>query len=193
MRTAKRPMRLEDMPGSDACRLIECLPMSATMPHWCLAGSADPGVRNVRSSIMADGDCRAGKAHQLAEGGAPCLGARRERLGRGDGREHVEQRFAWGSKRHGRPGDPPAPAIMRTPERSERPPANSGVEAVPPGPAYTTPGVGVDQAARSCRLAGRAIPAAWKTVPTCPATVVRTVMRLPSFSIVTSCTGRAYI
>ena len=38
------------------------------------------------------------------------------------------------------------------------------------------------QAARSCRLGGRAMPAAWKTLPTWPATAVWAVMALPSFS-----------
>jgi hypothetical protein len=45
---------------------------------------------------------------------------------------------------------------------------------------------GFGQAARSCRFGGKAMPAAWKTLPTWPATAVRVVMRLPSFSIVAS-------
>ena len=33
-------------------------------------------------------------------------------------------------------------------------------------------------------IGGKAMPAAWKTLPTWPATAVRVVMRLPSFSMV---------
>jgi hypothetical protein len=36
------------------------------------------------------------------------------------------------------------------------------------------------------RLGGRAMPAAWKTLPTWPATAVRVVMRVPSSSMVAS-------
>ena len=45
-------------------------------------------------------------------------------------------------------------------------------------------GISRGQTVCSRQVGGRAMPAAWKTRPTCPETGVRVVMRLPSFSMV---------